>query len=65
MADVKNFPPYLDLPKREKPRTKYYKIRSMSIEELARFIHDQIIDRNIGLSVNDWLDWLRQEVEEK
>ena len=61
MVDVKDFPPYLDLPKRSKSRTNYDKIRSMSIEELALFIHDQIIDRNIGVSVIAWLDWLRQE----
>lgn len=44
-----------------KPQTNADRIRNMSDEELARFIHDQIIDRNIGVSLNDWLDWLREE----
>lgn len=39
------------------------RIRAMTDEELAEFISDQIIDRNIGISTETWLDWLRQEVE--
>ncbi len=35
------------------------RIRSMTDEELAEFINSQIIDRNIGVSVEAWLDWLR------
>lgn len=38
------------------------KIRSMTDEELARFISSQIIDRNIGVPIEAWLDWLKQEV---
>lgn len=42
------------------------RIRSLSDEELARFIRDQIIDRNIGIPTETWLDWLKSpaEVEE-
>lgn len=38
------------------------RIRAMSDEELAGFISSQIIDRNIGVPVEAWLDWLKQEV---
>ena len=37
------------------------RIRSMTDEELAGFISSQIIDRNIGVPVESWLDWLKQE----
>lgn len=47
-----------------KPITNADRIRSMKDEELAGFISMQIIDRNIGVPVESWLDWLRQEVEE-
>lgn len=46
-----------------KPKTHADRIRAMSDEELARFIHDQIIDRNIGIPTETWLDWLRQEAD--
>lgn len=45
-----------------KPKTNADRIRSMTDEELAEFIRDQIIDRNIGIPSETWLDWLRQEV---
>ena len=38
MAEVKNYPPYLDYPKPCKPQTNAQKIRAMSDEELAEFI---------------------------
>ena len=40
------------------------RIRSMTDEELAEWIHDQIIDRNIGIPSDTWLDWLKQEAQE-
>jgi hypothetical protein len=40
------------------------RIRSMSDEELAEWIRDQIIDRNIGIPSETWLDWLRQEAKD-
>lgn len=45
-----------------KPITNADRIRSMTDEELAEFIRDQIIDRNIGIPTETWLDWLKQEV---
>lgn len=51
------------LRKNYKPITNADRIRSMSDEELAEFIRDQIIDRNIGIPTETWLDWLKQEAE--
>lgn len=48
--------PLIEVPK---PHTNADKIRSMTNEELAEFISRQIIDRNIGVPVEAWLDWLR------
>lgn len=45
------------------PITNADKIRAMTDEELARFISSQIIDRNIGVPIEAWLDWLKQEAE--
>ena len=39
------------------------RIRSMTDEEMAEFICYQIIDRNIGIPPETWLDWLKQECE--
>ena len=39
-------------------------IRAMSDEELAGFISRQIIDRNIGVPVESWLNWLKKEVND-
>lgn len=39
------------------------RIRAMTDEELAVFIRDLIIDRNIGIPSETWLDWLRQEAD--
>lgn len=47
----------------KKPINNADRIRSMSDEELAKWIRDQIIDRNIGIPSETWLDWLRQEVD--
>lgn len=46
------------------PKTNADRIRAMSDEELAGFISSQIIDRNIGVPVKSWLDWLRQEAKD-
>lgn len=45
------------------PMSHYDQIRSMSVEEMATFIRDLIIDRNIGIPSETWLEWLRQEAE--
>ena len=50
--------------KSKTPRTNADKLRAMSDEELAEFICDQIIDRNIGIPPEAWLDWMRQETSE-
>ena len=44
-------------------KTNEDRIRAMSVEELAEWISNQIIDRNIGVSAKSWLDWLKQECE--
>ena len=51
---------------RFKPRamTNADRIRSMTDEELAEFICYQIIDRNIGIPLETWFEWLKQEVTE-
>lgn len=38
-------------------------IRSKNDEELAEWIYSLIIDRYIGVPIEAWLNWLRQEVE--
>ena len=40
------------------------RIRRMTDEELAEFICYQIIDRNIGIPLETWFEWLKQEVTE-
>ena len=41
------------------------KIRSMSDEELAEWLHDiYLISKDIGLSNEWWLDWLQEEETE-
>lgn len=46
------------------PKTNADRLRSMTDEELAEWIRDQIIDRNIGIPSETWLDWLRQEARD-
>lgn len=69
--NVKDYPPYLDYPKPRKPMTKADRIRSMSDEELADFITDDMC----GLICGDplecegqckqkMLDWLKKEVRD-
>ena len=38
MDEVKDYPPYLDYPKPRKPQTNAERIRSMSDEELCKFL---------------------------
>ena len=69
--NVKDYPPYLDYPKPRKPMTKADRMRSMSDEELADFITDDMC----GLICGDplecegqckqkMLDWLKKEVRD-
>lgn len=46
------------------PCTNADRLRQMSDEELAVFIRDQIIDRNIGIPTETWLSWLKSPGEE-
>lgn len=78
MADVKDYPPYLDYPKERKKQTNADRIRAMSDEDLAEFITYAVYDfgeeRPGMCDVCDtvtmhhcgmcWLDWLKQEVSE-
>ena len=69
--NVKDYPPYLDYPKPRKPITNADRIRSMSDEELADFITDDMC----GLLCGDplacegqckqkMLDWLKEEAKD-
>lgn len=75
MADVKDYPPYLDYPKERKKLTNADKIRQMSDEELAALFaptdkglkpcpegakYPKSCEHGCG---NCWLDWLKREVE--
>ena len=51
-------------PQATPPKTNADRIRSMTDEELAKFISMQIIDRNIGVPIEAWLDWLKKENKE-
>lgn len=46
----------------ETPITNADKIRSMSDEELAEWIHSQFVFSNSYLPSKWWLDWLKAEV---
>lgn len=50
--------------KRKNPKTNYEKVVSMTVVELANFICDQIIDRNIGIPPETWIEWLMTEVDD-
>ena len=74
MADVRDYPPYLDYPKEQKKQTNADKIRKMSDEELAKLISDacpprhkenrcvRFFQKGDGCQ-GCWLDWLKQEVK--
>lgn len=47
----------------KKSLTNYDLLVHKTPEELAKWICDQIIDRNIGIPSETWLDWLKQEVK--
>ena len=57
-------PPVMDCPdKKAPPVTHYDLLIRKTPEELAEWIRDQIIDRNIGIPSETWLDWLKQEAK--
>ena len=45
----------------KKPPTNYDLLIQKTPEEMAEWIRDQIIDRNIGIPSGIWLDWLKEE----
>jgi hypothetical protein len=73
MADIKDYPSYLDYPKERKKQTNGNRIRAMSDEELAEFlwsIGQSPFSGNVYLNGkliffsgdgNGWLDWLKEE----
>ena len=70
MAEVKNYPPYLDYPKPHKAMTNAQKIRAMSDEELAEVIAcpKGLLDRMDCFDDNRdckhcALEWLKQTAE--
>lgn len=77
MADVKDYPNYLDYPKERKKQTNADKIRQMTDEELAKivvraryfdkFCEIVLAGENPGFCDDDCnecaLDWLKREVE--
>ena len=76
MADVKDYPPYLDYPKERKKQTNGDRIRQMSDGELVYLIGrfgcpanksmygcSKIISGGLTECWMCWLDWLKQEVE--
>jgi len=44
-------------------QTNYDRLISKTPKELAEWISDQIIDRNIGVPPETWLAWLKQEAD--
>ena len=65
MADVKDYPPYLDYPKERKKLTNGDKIRQKSDEELSYIIvcPHQVCNNAKMECVPCIRDWLKQEVE--
>lgn len=73
MDEVKNYPPYLDYPKPYKPQTNADRIRSMSDEELCKFLGEckfcDICEEGCdsctynGDCDKRLLDWLQQPLE--
>ena len=65
MAEMKDYPPYLDYPKERKKQTNADKIRQMLDEELVDiwyFIYQNVLFAYTN-SRQGLLDWLKQEVE--
>lgn len=74
MSEVKDYPPYLDYPKPRKKVTNADKIRSMTDEELGKWICSIMSSdccrwtcpaRNMcGLNDNGLVKWLKQSARE-
>ena len=66
MDEVKNYPPYLDYPKSNKPLTNADRVRAMSDEELAAWAINEApkIGFRYTSSETGLLKWLKQPAEE-
>ena len=66
MAEVKNYPPYLDYPKPYKAQTNADRIRAMSDEKLAAWAINEApkIGFRYTSSETGLLKWLKQPAEE-
>lgn len=73
MAEVKDYPPYLDYPKERKKQTNADKIRQMTDEELAALLKSNcptekcpylVMSSGFDQCYRCWLDWLKQEVRD-
>lgn len=62
MDEIKDYPPYLDYPKPYKVQTNADRIRSMSDEELARWL-DNFFWGHKKVNLFDILKWLKQPAE--
>ena len=68
MEEVKDYPPYLDYPRNQKPETNGDRIRAMSDEELADLLTSAnkgaITDICRKMHYEHNLQWLKQPAEE-
>ena len=71
--NVKDYPPYLDYPKTRKPITNADRIRSMTDEELAKFVSGtdfcELLCNDTPVCIDGQcfarlLNWLRQEAKD-
>lgn len=67
--NIKDYPPYLDYPKHRNPQTNADRIRSMTDEELAKFLWDvwRRKDPLYKECVDGWIvpfyHWLKEEAQ--
>lgn len=68
MDEIKDYPPYLDYAKPHKTQTNGDRIRSMTDEELANFVHEgcPYIEKECTMKgcVKCILEWLQEPVKE-
>lgn len=67
MADVKDYPPYLDYPKERKKQTNADRIRQKTDEELAMVVVCPYkLCKEVTLNCDDCvLKWLKREVQDE
>ena len=67
MEEVKDYPPYLDHPRKPKQITNADRIRAMSDEELAVFLEQLQADvafNNNSKYAFEWEKWLKQPADQ-